>query len=75
VRVAIGEGDRAHPLRKYRRKDLADSASAVVANQIHAVDIQYVQKIPKHRYGSQIARAPDATRCGVFGWPVSELSI
>src|ERR1700730_9064333 len=40
--LAIGEGDRAHSLRKYRRKDLADPASAVVANQIHPVDLQRI---------------------------------
>ena len=46
--VAVGEGETADALRVQRGEDLRDAAAAVVADEVHAVDVQGIEKFLEH---------------------------
>jgi hypothetical protein len=48
VGVAVGEREAANALRVQCSEDLCDTAAAVVANEIYLIDVQSIEKFPKH---------------------------
>ena len=43
--VAVGEGQRPHPLGIERREDLSNASAAVVTDQVDLIDLQSVEHL------------------------------
>src|SRR6202011_5912612 len=51
--VAVGEGQRPHPLGIERRENLSNASAAVVADQVDLIDLQGIEHLFQHlRVGS-----------------------
>src|SRR5579864_5469130 len=48
VRVAVGEREAAYALRVQRGENLSDTTTAVVADEIHLIDLQSIEKFLEH---------------------------
>ncbi len=74
MRVAIGEREAANALRIQRGENLRNAATAVVAYEIHLVDVQGIEKFLEHlrigRHGYVLIRCDFrvAMRKQVHGW-------
>jgi hypothetical protein len=54
VGVAVGEGQRPHPLRIKSGEDLSDAAAAVIADQVDLIDFKGIEHLFQHlRVGGQ----------------------
>jgi hypothetical protein len=45
IGVAVGEGQRPHPLGIERREDLSNASAAVVTDQVDLIDLQSVEHL------------------------------